>query len=133
MKTVPVKFLVAGTYSRAKVTQNANFAMSLWGLTQVQIKEAFEHSQDFVCLLQFGGSLQQVNSKWSEVLGWSEDELLSRPYIEFVHPKDVAKTLTYEKGFIPVGFENRLRCKDGSYMLHLKDSCRKKRTKRSNY
>ena len=53
-------------------------------------------------------------------MGWSAEELTSRPYIEFVHPEDLAATVreaqlllteTHETIF----FENRYRCRDGSY------------------
>lgn len=53
-------------------------------------------------------------------MGWSIEELLGRPYVEFVHPDDAQATIheaellfggTHETVF----FENRYRAKDGSY------------------
>jgi signal transduction histidine kinase len=53
------------------------------------------------------------------VLGWSREELVSKPFLEFVHPDDVKKTLDVtsyiSSGHIVSTFENRYRCKDGSY------------------
>ena len=61
-----------------------------------------------------------MNPAWERVLGWSREELLARPAIEFVHPHDSEHTISLAErleGAAPeiVGFENRCRCKDGSY------------------
>ena len=79
----------------------------------------FALSLDLTCVAQPGGYFKRVNPAFSRVLGWSSGELLSRPYIEFVHPDDRALT-QYEVQLrscgAPMGqFENRYRCKDGSY------------------
>jgi PAS domain S-box-containing protein len=55
------------------------------------------------------------------VLGWSPKDLADRPFIDFVHPDDVERTLAEstaewdEASLTRTGFENRLRCRDGSY------------------
>ena len=52
-------------------------------------------------------------------MGWSEEELTSRPYVEFVHPDDANATNTETDRMVGGGdvirFQNRYRCKDGSY------------------
>lgn len=59
-----------------------------------------------------------MNAAFEEVLGWSRAELLSRPYIEFVHPEDRDSTLAVLRrlrtGHPAVQFESRCPCKDGS-------------------
>lgn len=79
----------------------------------------FELSPDLLCVAGFDGYFKQVNSAWSKVLGYSERELVKRPYIDFVHPDDVEATLReaakLTQGIPLVVFENRYRCKDGSY------------------
>src|SRR5207237_10255746 len=67
----------------------------------------------------FAGSRQRPRPSWERTLGWSEAELLARPYMEFIHPDDREATLA-EAGKIATGldtihFENRYRCQDGSY------------------
>jgi PAS domain S-box-containing protein len=86
-----------------------------WGLSEKEIDYLFKNSQDFVCILQFGGHFKRLNSTWTYVLGWEIEELLGTPYINFVHPDDIEKTLEYENKFTPAGLINRYRCKDGSY------------------
>jgi two-component system, cell cycle sensor histidine kinase and response regulator CckA len=67
------------------------------------------------------GYLTQVNPVWSHVLGYSEEELLSRPLFEFIHPDDHAETTAEMQkqisGISTYRFENRYRCADGSYRL----------------
>lgn len=46
----------------------------------------FELSRDLHCTASFDGHFQQLNAAWTATLGWSEDELRARPFVEFVHP-----------------------------------------------
>lgn len=79
----------------------------------------FDLALDMLCVADFNGVMLQVNPAWTECLGWSAQELTSRPMIEFILPEDHAVTQEVRKDIyrgIPVrGFENRYRCKDGSY------------------
>ncbi|MBF0317569.1 MAG: PAS domain-containing protein, partial [Nitrospirae bacterium] len=56
---------------------------------------------------------------FGKTLGYTDEELKSRPFIEFVHPDDVEKTLNEVKklsqGIPAIDFENRYLCKDGRY------------------
>ena len=79
----------------------------------------FNLSLDMLSVAGFDGRLQQVNPAWTECLGWSTAELTSRLMLDYIHPEDHAATLrTREqitRGKQVRGFENRYRCKDGSY------------------
>lgn len=79
----------------------------------------FNHSMDLLCIAGFGGRFKQVNPAWTATLGWSENVLLSRPWLDFVHPSDKEKTIEtgklLERGNAVRGFENRYICKDGTY------------------
>ena len=79
----------------------------------------FALSMDMLSIVHLDGTFQRVNLAFQKVLGFSEEELLSRSLIELVHPDDVSKTLkAYEElaAGQPTKFmENRLLCKDGTY------------------
>jgi PAS domain S-box-containing protein len=79
----------------------------------------FEMSLDLLSIAGVDGFLKRVNPSWTRVLGWSEEELLSRPSIEFVHSEDRHATLGARAqltGGTPlVSFTNRYLCKDGSH------------------
>jgi len=66
------------------------------------------------------GYLTQLGGAWDDVLGWSDDDLTSRPFIDFVHPEDVASTLEALDDLIEgervAGFDNRYRTADGRWV-----------------
>ena len=79
----------------------------------------FELSRDMLAVANTEGYFIRVNSAWTKVLGYSQQEMLSRPYLDFVHPEDRSLTektaSALSQGKPTIGFENRYRCKDGSY------------------
>jgi PAS domain S-box-containing protein len=85
-------------------------------------REVFERfftmSIDMMCIASVDGYFIRVSPAFA-VLGYSDEELLSRPFLDFVHPDDTQATLAeVEKlanHIATVNFENRYRCKDGSY------------------
>lgn len=79
----------------------------------------FAVSIDMLCCLDFNGYFKRLNPSWERTLGFTREELMSRPFIEFVHPDDRERTLgqnaEVRAGGQALGFENRYVCKDGSY------------------
>ena len=79
----------------------------------------FEVSIDMLCFLDFNGYFRRLNPAWERTLGYAREELMSRPFIDFVHPDDRERTLKQNAevrgGGKALGFENRYRCRDGSY------------------
>ena len=79
----------------------------------------FATSIDMLCFLGFDGHFRRLNPAWERTLGYTREELMSRPFIEFVHPEDRERTLAQNervrRGEQALGFENRYRCRDGSY------------------
>ncbi len=88
---------------------------------QEQRDKIFELAPDIVCIFDFDGYIKQANPAASKILGWTEEELLSRPRNDFVHPEDIQATIESEQrifeGESITDFENRCLCKDGSYRL----------------
>jgi PAS domain S-box-containing protein len=79
----------------------------------------FAVSVDMFCFLDFDGHFKRLNPAWERTLGFTREELMSRPFIEFVHPDDRARTLA-QNALVRAGgqassFENRYLCKDGSF------------------
>lgn len=78
----------------------------------------FAISVDMLCVLGFDGYFKRLNPAWERTLGFTLQELMARPFIEFVHPDDRERTLRQNAevrgGGQALAFENRYRCKDGS-------------------
>lgn len=87
--------------------------------TQKERNRIFENSIDMICTASFDGYFQSLNPAWEKILGWSEEELRSKPFLEFIHPEDVKRATTatqeIEKGNTALRFENRYATKDGDY------------------
>lgn len=79
----------------------------------------FNLSLDMMCVCSSEGWFVRVNPAFTRILGYTEEELLSRPYREFVHPEDrdstVNVTTEIADGKRVEHFENRYLCKDGSW------------------
>jgi PAS domain S-box-containing protein len=79
----------------------------------------FDTSIDMLCMLGFNGHFRRLNRAWERTLGFTREELMSRPFIEFVHPDDRERTLKQNaqvrSGGQALAFENRYLCKDGSF------------------
>ena len=81
--------------------------------------ERFFDLNNIQCITGLDGYFKKVNSTFSETLGFTNEELLAEPFINFVHPEDRAATIAeVEKltvGQTTSSFENRYRTKNGSY------------------
>ena len=79
----------------------------------------FNLSLDMMGIAGFDGYFKQLNPAWQETQFRANRELMSKPYIEFVHPDDqkstikTAQKLTDKQNVLE--FDNRYQCKDGSY------------------
>jgi PAS domain S-box-containing protein len=89
-------------------------------LVEGELDQLFNLSSDLFCIAGFDGYFKRLNPAWEQTLGISRAELLSRPYIEFVHPDDREITLKEAQkiadGAAAFSFENRFRCGDGTYL-----------------
>ncbi|MGE7415738.1 ATP-binding protein [Methylobacterium tarhaniae] len=76
-------------------------------------------SKDVMLVARFDGTIAALNPAWHAVLGWTEEDLIGRPFLDLVHPDDQARTRAETKrlaeGHATLLFENRYRHADGSY------------------
>lgn len=84
-----------------------------------ETENMFALSSDFICITNETHFLK-VNPAATKLLGYSESELLSMPYLELIHPDDVERSRQVVIDNMKVGryvynFNNRLRHKDGTY------------------
>lgn len=83
------------------------------------LDQFFALTPDMLCVVDLSGRFLRVNTAWQDALGWTSDELLAAPSVSFVHPDDVdatmAETARLARGDATMSFENRYRCKDGSF------------------
>jgi len=79
----------------------------------------FNLISDMLCIADINGRFRRVNPAVRDILGYSVNELLEKPFLEFVHSEDREKTLQVirdhlEQGKNVLNFQNRYICKNGS-------------------
>jgi len=87
--------------------------------TTAELERFFNLSLDMFCIAGFNGYFQRLNSAFETHLGYTPKELLPIRFLDLVHPQDRAATSAEMQklltGVTVRQFENRYRCKDGSY------------------
>ena len=78
-------------------------------------------TQDLMLVAEFSGVITAVNPTATRLLGWTEDEIVGRNFLDLVHPDDQdatrAEVARLESGATTFAFENRYRTRDGDYRL----------------
>ena len=84
-----------------------------------ELERYFSTSLDLLCIADTEGHFLRLNPEWEKVLGYSIPELEGRPFLELVHPDDLEATMAtmgqLAEQRTVLNFENRYRCRDGSY------------------
>jgi PAS domain S-box-containing protein len=75
----------------------------------------FKASSDLICVVGKDGRFVKTNPAFDSSLGWGNEELLTLPFLDFVHPDDRADTsVEMEKS---THFANRVKTNEGHYRL----------------
>ncbi|MHC4536895.1 MAG: sensor histidine kinase, partial [Planctomycetota bacterium] len=88
--------------------------------SEEEIERIFNMTDYMICIASLDGYFKRINSSFEQILGYSSEELLKKPFFDFIHNDDKEKTKNVveeelSRGSKVIGFENRYRCKDGSY------------------
>jgi PAS domain S-box-containing protein len=84
-----------------------------------ELAELLDLSVDLICVAKTDGYFTRVNKAWTEVLGYRQEEMLTRPWLELVHPNDRESTALEAakvfEGHKTLRFRNRIRSTEGLY------------------
>jgi diguanylate cyclase (GGDEF)-like protein/PAS domain S-box-containing protein len=105
-------------FQATSTAPHASFESALGG--EARIARLFEMTSDLLATISLEGRFTLLNPAWENLLGWTREELQSRPMREFMHPDDVEPTLTVmqaagEQGAQLENFTIRFRHRDGSW------------------
>jgi PAS domain S-box-containing protein len=86
---------------------------------KAELDRLFAITPDLIVVAGFDGYLKRVNPAFTALLGYTEAEVLARPYLDYIHPDDRERTQSersrLREGETTDPIENRYVCKDGSY------------------
>ena len=84
-----------------------------------EVELFFDLVPDLICIASTDGYFKKLNKEWERVLGYTQDELLSVPIVDFVHPDDrgatVREVARQAAGEATLHFTNRYRTKNNTY------------------
>jgi PAS domain S-box-containing protein len=86
--------------------------------SEEKFRSFFELTADLVVIADIEGYFRMINPAWPKTLGYTKEELLGKPFMDFVHPDDKQKTIQViaeklKRGDTILSFENRYVRKDG--------------------
>jgi PAS domain S-box-containing protein len=85
-----------------------------------ELDALFAFSHDLLCVGGYDGYFKRVNPAWEKTIGFTDAELLTRPFLDFVHPDDRESTVRAARdaaasGLVITNHVNRYVCKDGGH------------------
>jgi PAS domain S-box-containing protein len=99
----------------SKITRDLTDIMN----AEEQARNFFSLSLELLCITGVDGYFKVLNPAWESTLGYTRAELCAKPFWDFIHPDDLPATHAAARRITasqPLDhFENRYRCKDGSY------------------
>ena len=105
--------------ARLQIDERAASVRAARCAAEQQQERFFALSIDMLCIAGLDGYFRALSPSFTKTLGWSVDELCASPWLDFVHPDDVERTIAagrrLSEGAIVTTFANRYRCRDGTY------------------
>lgn len=87
--------------------------------TEEELNKFFVLSPDLLSIIGFDGSFKKINAAFSQILGFTPEEIMKMNFQHLVHPDDITiikeQFRQLEKGNTIHYFENRYRTRDGNY------------------
>jgi hypothetical protein len=107
----------AEVLARAQEISAANRALQR---ANADLERFFSLSSDMFGVFNLDGTFRRVNAAWESILGYAPEDLIGHPFLDFVHPDDIDRTVAEferatDEGSTTTEFENRYRHRDGSY------------------
>ena len=124
LKRLTVSCLSGNPFKRPRDAGVVAREITLYLETQLRRAESdlerfFDLSLDLFCIAGLDGFFRRVNSNFPRVLGYTEKELISRPFLDFVHPEDREGTINVMSalkiGKPVVQFKNRYLAANGTW------------------
>ena len=112
---VPIKNREGGVEKLMGITEDITERRQ----AEEKLQRFFDLVPELTCIASTDGYFLKINPAWQATLGYTEQELLSTPFLDFIHPDDRDATMK-EVGRQLAGeatkrFTNRYRHKDGGY------------------
>lgn len=86
--------------------------------SQDQLNDFFRFSPNLIAVIGMDGFVKKINPSFVEKFGFTECEILTKPFTQFIHPEDLDKTYQAIQNISVGGLDFELRClkKDGDYL-----------------
>lgn len=117
-RRVPV---MLGSVRLPASNQNATFVLDLTERKEAEAERErfFRLAPDMFCIAGTDGFFKRVNPAFMRILGWSEEELRARPFLDLIHPEDRGRgeeTLDcLKRGEPGPGLTVRVSCRNGGW------------------
>ena len=104
---------------RKQVESEREAAIKELSAKTAELDHYFTSALDLLCIANTAGKFTRLNPEWEKVLGYPIAELEGRSFLDLVHPDDLSGTIEAVSELDAqeevLSFENRYRCRDGSY------------------
>lgn len=118
-----VKFLEIGAAKKfivniSDITKQKNYEQELLYKT-AELDRFFSINLDLLCIADMDGNFIKINKSWESILGYSQEYIEGKKFLDFIHPEDIEKTINIisrlKNQERVINFVNRYRSQDGTF------------------